>query len=62
MSSSKIIAYKTICRVLPSELDDEINKLIQEGWELYHGPYSAGNGDRDEDGYSCQAMVKRNGS
>jgi hypothetical protein len=45
--------YQTASGETPSELDQEVNQLIQKGWQLFGNPYVAGTQDR----YPCQAMV-----
>jgi hypothetical protein len=42
--------YKTVCESSLKILDDEVNQLISEEWELYGNPYVT------EDGI-CQALV-----
>jgi hypothetical protein len=38
----KITEYKTVAEQSPRELDEEVNRLIAKGYELYGSPYSGG--------------------
>ena len=52
----KITEYKTVAEQSVRELDEEVNRLISRGFELYGSPYSSGV--EAEDHLICQAMVK----
>ena len=43
--------YKTIKRLNSADLDRDVNKLLQDGWELFGTPYV-------HDTFLVQAMVK----
>jgi hypothetical protein len=52
----KITEYKTVAEQSTRELDEEVNRLIARGFELYGSPYSSGV--EVEDHIICQAMVR----
>ena len=47
--------FKTICEESPSVFDSVINKLLQQGWELYGYPYTVIDAGEY---FFCQAMVR----
>lgn len=51
-SEQKIISYRTVLGNQPAKLDTDVEKRLQEGWELYGYPYTDGD-------FHYQAMVKR---
>ena len=52
----KITEYKTVAEQSVRELDEEVNRLLTRGFELYGSPYASGV--EAEDHLICQAMVK----
>jgi hypothetical protein len=52
----KITEYRTVAEQSARELDDEVNRLISRGYELYGNPYSSGV--ETEEHVICQAMVR----
>jgi len=46
------IEYKTVGMNNVCYLDREINKLLNDGWELYGSPYSTSD-------YKYQALIKK---
>jgi len=55
----KITEYKTVAEQSPRELDEEVNRLIAKGYELYGNPYSGGIAT--DEFLIYQAMVKLEG-
>ena len=38
---SRMMGYATVSCESPKELDDGVNKRIQEGWQPYKSPYTS---------------------
>lgn len=52
----KITEYRTVAEQSARELDEEVNRLIGKGFELYGSPYTTGV--EAEEHMICQALVK----
>lgn len=58
----KILEFKIIAVDSGRDFEDEINELLNEGWELYGNPYSLMSQISEVapmDGLHCQGMVRR---
>ena len=62
---NNVIEYKTACAWNIQLMDEQVNKLLKEGFQLYGNPYLGQTGadlgpaaDLDPSGVDCQAMVK----
>ena len=53
----KFIKYKTAAGDTIDELDVDVNRLINEGFEVFGSPYYIGKTDGNVDAAICQAMV-----
>jgi len=54
--------YRLCAEERAAELNTEVNKLLNEGWELYGNPFSATPGDgvgENKRKLLCQALTKR---
>ena len=47
--------YRTVRSKETEALDEKVNKLLAEGWELHGPPYSC-------EGWMCQALRKEEGT
>jgi hypothetical protein len=54
----KIIEYKTTSGRTGEQLDREVNRLLQEGYQPYDGPYLVAAKDVPGVAFICQAMMK----
>jgi hypothetical protein len=57
----KIIEYKTASGRTVEQLDREVNRLLQEGYQPYDGPYLVAAKDAPGATSVCQAMMKVSG-
>jgi hypothetical protein len=57
----KIIEYKTTGGRTGEQLDREVNRLLQEGYQPYDGPYLVAAKDVPGVAFICQAMMKVSG-
>ena len=57
----KIVDYKTVANALSQGLDNEVNELIEKGWEVWGKPYIIGKAREDAgkgQSVAQQVMVK----
>jgi hypothetical protein len=54
----EIKEYKTAAKDMLKDLDKEVNRLIQQGFQPFGSPYYIGATEGNADAPICQAVVK----